>query len=242
MAKEVIEASKGQKLGGGHPIYSVMKQITDKLTLKVAMKSTLQNHLGHENINAIRKFFQFQQVESHLDRIVLAPEADRIARLRELGDKIYDEKINIDLQSTPILLNPWHPDRLVKNLLDIGTVDNPFNGQHWNIRNDYYYPFGFVLCDTGNHSQFAAKIKGERTTKITEILNVEKILSFAHFDGEHFSYDYVEGLGQINFEYLYPETEFEFYIGVLFEIGRLVSENREDIIPENIQRAVDIAD
>lgn len=62
-------------------------------------------------------------------------------------------------------MNPWNGDRVLDNMFTINS-DNIFDGDSysWNIQNIYLYPMDIVVCQGGNHSQFAARIKNQENT------------------------------------------------------------------------------
>lgn len=77
-----------------------------------------------------------------------------------------------------------------------------------------------------------AKLKGKGITRVRHIINLENLFQKVSFDGNVFSYF---SLDCSNKEI---SDRVKFYIGALFEIGRIISESNHKIIPENIEKAI----
>lgn len=242
LAKAIIGGAPERLIGGEHPIYSYMKPITDYLTMEIYGYSKPERRLTFENLNALKKILRLLEVEDRIEFISTGVTTVPHASVKRPGDKIYPEKLFVDLQTTPILLNPWNKERGHENVSKFSEGKELFDASHKNIINHYYYPLGFIWCESGNHSQFAARLCGAAQTQVTEIINVEKLLSMVHFDGERFTYQHIAGFEDLDTTGFAPNNKFEFYIGLLIEIGRLIAEDKERIIPVEVQRVVDGAE
>ena len=134
------------------------------------------------------------------------------------ADKKYS-KININ--ELPILLNPWNGNRVIDNLVAINEK-NVFDGitYSFNIQNHYLYPMSIIVCNGGNHSQFAARIKNQGYTIIKESHNYSKIYDLVEFNGEN----YIKSMDKTIIELNYDKNLL-FYSGVIFEMGRYILEN-----------------
>lgn len=64
--------------------------------------------------------------------------------------------IYIRSNEAAIIVQPWHNERIIDNLIHIGgNSGNNLDESNTNIRNEYVYPLGIVMCEGGNHSQFS---------------------------------------------------------------------------------------
>jgi hypothetical protein len=123
---------------------------------------------------------------------------------------------DVDINEFPILLNPWNGDRVV-NAMFLINPDNVFNGEAYeiNIVNTYITPIDIIVCDGGNHSQFAAKQKNMGRTLITQKYDITHLYDEVEFDGQGF-----KQRGASDYIRLQYKGEIVFYAGVLFELGR----------------------
>ena len=89
--------------------------------------------------------------------------------------------------------------------------------------NIYLLPIDIIVCGGGNHSQLAAKNKGEGDTTITEVRDYSKLYKKVHFNGEN----YLDKDNKIiNLEE--NRDDIFFYSGVIFELGRFLLDQNED--------------
>ncbi len=151
------------------------------------------------------------------------------------------------INSIPLLVSPWNPSRVVGNISNINANNVLFPClSDGNIQNTYIYPLGFSVATNGNHSQLSAILQNEGESSIERILDISKLYKFIEFDGESYKskesnidrklqmfppkmYSYDMGYG-------YKFSESEFYIGVLYEIGRLLLENYSSVYPDDIYK------
>lgn len=84
-----------------------------------------------------------------------------------------------------------------------------------NIQNYYIKPINIIICRGGNHSQFAAKIKKQGITTITEIRDFSNIYEKVYFNGAN----YIDNNRDV-IRIEYKKDEIFFYSGLIFELGR----------------------
>ena len=138
------------------------------------------------------------------------------------NDIVDETPLEIDVNKFPILLNPWNGIRIVDNLLSINE-SNIFDGlSHClNVQNYFLYPMDLIICDGGNHSQFAARFKNQGKTIIKEIHDYSLLYTKIEFDGVN--YISKEDNSIIKLRY---DEEVVFYSGVIFELGRYLFDNK----------------
>ncbi|MBU5669304.1 hypothetical protein KQI68_05540 [Peptoniphilus sp. MSJ-1] len=130
---------------------------------------------------------------------------------------VVENKKDIDINDIPILIDPWNKDRVINNILffiDENTIFD-WKNSNGNIQNYYIKPMNIIICRGGNHSQFAAKIKKQGITTITEIRDFSNIYQKIHFNGKN----YIDNNGEI-ITIEYNKDEIFFYSGLIFELGR----------------------
>ncbi|MFK4964783.1 DUF6710 family protein [Lactococcus garvieae] len=249
-ARKIIEISDPDFTTGLHPIFTFIKQFTDYLTSEVALSSYSDNRRSSTEIimkfeKLLRYNYTFSEDIKNIYLYVQPEEEDIYKRMKNY--KLYNGDIEIDLFQSPSILNPWrykghkfektYIEGITGAILGIETEENHFysyeNGNiHYNLNNVYLYPLGLFYCNGGNHSQYSAKLKGKGITRVRHIINLENLFQKVSFDGNVFSYSSPDC----------SNTEIsdrvEFYIGTLFEIGRIISESNHKIIPENIEKAI----
>lgn len=132
---------------------------------------------------------------------------------------------SLDINSYPILLNPWNKDRVYDNLVYFIKRDIKFDWRksNGNIMNIYLLPIDIIVCGGGNHSQLAAKNKGEGDTTITEVRDYSKLYKKVHFNGEN----YLDKDNKI-IDLEENKDDIFFYSGVIFELGRFLLDQDED--------------
>jgi len=169
----------------------------------------------------------------------------------EIYKKAYEGQIefaknapNFRINSIPLLVSPWRPSRITKNISDINT--NNMLHPCENMRNTYIYPLGFSVATNGNHSQLSAMLQNEGNSSIERVLDISKLYECIDFDGESYKpkesnvdrqfymFSPERPLRDFNHEYKYSEEEF--YIGVLYEIGRLLLKKKPSVCPDNIYK------
>ena len=139
------------------------------------------------------------------------------------GEEIHPEgPLKVKINELPILVNPWNGDRVLDNMFTINS-DNIFDGASysWNIQNIYLYPMDIVVCQGGNHSQFAARIKNQGKTLIKEVRNYSNLYNEIYFDG----YDFRKKINKSVIELEYSREQV-FYSGVIFELGRYILDDK----------------
>ncbi|ESV54462.1 hypothetical protein SAG0136_04190 [Streptococcus agalactiae LMG 14747] len=131
-----------------------------------------------------------------------------------------DGPISLQVNELPILLNPWHPKRVIDNLSSIND-QNIFDGKqyNYNIENNYLYPMDIVVCHGANHSQFAARIHHQGHTIIKQSRDYSPLYEYIYFDGMSFKKIIDDSEIDIKFD-----EKLVFYAGVIFECGRTLLE------------------
>ena len=137
--------------------------------------------------------------------------------LYKLDDLRSECSISIDVNSIPIILNPWNGGRVVDNLMTIGEKENIFDGEKnkSNIQNHYLYPMDVVVCSGGNHSQFSARFKNNGKTIIQKKYDFSQLYNEVSFNGRNYTHKKDNSI--IALEY---DEELIFYSGIIFELGR----------------------
>lgn len=132
------------------------------------------------------------------------------------NDIVGEAPLEIDVNKFPILLNPWNGIRIADNLLSINE-SNVFDGlsHSQNVQNYFLYPMDLIICNGGNHSQFAARFKNQGKTIIKEIHDYSLLYTKIEFNGVN--YISKEDNSTIKLRY---DEEAVFYSGVIFELGR----------------------
>lgn len=139
------------------------------------------------------------------------------------NDIVDEAPLEIDVNKFPILLNPWNGNRIINNLLSIINESNIFDGlsHSQNVQNYFLYPMDLIICEGGNHSQFAARFKNQGKTIIKEIHDYSLLYTKIEFDGVN--YISKEDNSTIILSY---DEEVVFYSGVIFELGRYLFDSK----------------
>lgn len=174
-------------------------------------------------IEEIYRKLESEVLQTHNSIIIDKIHEDDKKYFKGIGRELMDgEPLNIHINKLPILLNPWNGERVIDNLVEINE-ENIFDGKaySYNIQNHYLYPMNIIVCNGGNHSQFAVKIKNQGYTIIKELHNYSNIYNLVEFNGEN----YVKSIDQTIIELNYDENIL-FYSGIIFEMGRYILENK----------------
>ncbi|MBC1604434.1 hypothetical protein HCJ39_06880 [Listeria rocourtiae] len=206
-----------------HPIFIYMKQLTDLITSENGVQSlTKGSIMSSTNIERIfegRSDYNRNKVKYiELEK----PHPEDLFAYQKNNYFIYELPIQQEFSNSPIILNPWHPDRTVRAIETIDTKMNKFDSKRHksNLSNYYYYPIGVTLCSGGNHSQYSAKLKGNGSTSIRSIIDIRDVYAETSFEPE-------EGM-----------SKHELYAGILFEIGRLLMGHSE-VFPNEIRECIE---
>ena len=124
---------------------------------------------------------------------------------------------SFQINDIPILLDTWNSSRIIDNFKNIND-DNKFDGESYsyNIENYYLSPMNIIICDGGNHSQFAARFKHEGKTIIKYKYDYSSLYDQIFFDGLAYRRK-DDNNSPIKMKY---EQDLLFYSGVIFELGR----------------------
>ena len=220
-----------------HPIFIFIKQITDYITLENSLNS--YEKVDTFRANVLKKVLLNSQ-EKYIKKIIVSNIDDESRQYYEdHGIKVLNEYICFNYSNSPIIINPWNMRRTSDALVKVATQKNKFDSikYNYNIVNTYYYPLGYIICYNGNHSQYSAKLKNEGTVHISQFDDITSLYEYVDFDGNSFNYSFPDLDSSINFIRYEVETEQEFYIGVLFEIGRLMMD-KKNLFPKQIQKLI----
>lgn len=219
-----------------HPIFTFIKQFTDLITLNSAIHSFETS--SSDTYSEVQNIFEARK-NTHsfplIERIELNIHPDDYRYY--VGEFTTDlNRINMNIASEPIILMPWNHLRTRRLIKTVGTKDNPFSidkRKQDPIRNAYYFPIGVTVCESGNHAQFVAELKGEGNTVISELINIESLYDFVSFDGRRFHYNFNNDTPH-SFS---CKSREDYYTGVLFEIGRLLKDYPQ-VFPIEVQYAL----
>ncbi|KMK53632.1 hypothetical protein FEFB_05670 [Fructobacillus sp. EFB-N1] len=134
----------------------------------------------------------------------------------------------------PLLQCIWNNNRLIDNLISFSRNESSFDIHNENISNQFVYPLGITLVNSGNHSQFVNFLQGNREYLVSEIVDLTDVLNHWHFNGKHLvnssgkvdrSLEKRLGKGQT--------VDDLFYAGVLFELGKILMKHNE-LFPQQI--------
>ena len=115
-------------------------------------------------------------------------------------------------------MDPWNTSRVFDNFynIDDNNILSAAKG-NINITNSYVYPMNFVMCENGNHSQFAAISKGKGESYFVDGYDFSLLYDSFKFNGS----DFVDCNDRIvNLRVRFSSEEI-IYAGILFEIGRV---------------------
>ena len=147
---------------------------------------------------------------------------------RSYEHRIDEDKIVYKFTDHPILLRPWNSVRILNNSIDINQ-DNVLSAEkgYINLKNNYYFPLGLIVCDGGNHSQLSAILEGNGESAIEMILDMRPLYDEVVFDGN----DFISKRDNRVISVINSEKEIVLntknLLGVYFEIGRLLKEHLE---------------
>lgn len=235
-ATKIVNTESDEEI---HPIFTFIKQFTDLITAETAIHSYNYNKYNPAfTLSAIFKGVKSTHSNDKIKSIRFQkPHPDDLKYYQKTGDYYSSQPISVDFLNYPIVLNPWKHERITSNILNISTKANEFDYENNknNIKNEYYFPIGAVVCQGGNHSQYSTKLKGSGITKIESAIDISKLYDYITFDGLQFTYTFPE-------EEPYTDTislndNLSFYGGVLYEIGRLLNGNRK-LFPQEITNAI----
>ncbi|WP_311809162.1 DUF6710 family protein [Enterococcus dongliensis] len=237
-AEKILTTSNENK-NGLHPIFSFIKQFTDLITAEVAINSyttRLQSDINTKKILEARYSGYFSSLINHIE---LSSNREDFQFIDMSNYFYYSEDIIVNLNNFPIILNPWNSDRISLYLVDDVNSTGPINKNTRSIimNNIFYYPVGIAQCFGGNHPQYSAKLKGGADTYFNSIQDISKLYNFIKFNGKEFKYVNPNILDKLSPRSFVPENEQRVYLGILFEIGRLLLKS-PSIFPENIKEAI----
>lgn len=216
-----------------HPIFIFIKQITDYITIHNSLNAYW--HSDNDFHFLFGKCLE-KNVSNNYVKSIITREVHDEDKKYYRNVTFHSETIMFDYSISPIIINPWHKRRTSDALINIATQNNKFDSIQYNhnISNYYCYPMGFIYCHNGNHSQYSAKLKNKGKTHIEQIDDWTYLYSYIIFDGEKFIYDF-PNQSYTNYPIEYEiEQDLELYIGVLFEIGRLLID-KKNVFPKQIQ-------
>ena len=147
---------------------------------------------------------------------------------RRYEHRIDEDKIVYKFTDHPILLRPWKSVRILNNSIDINQ-DNVLSAEkgYTNLKNNYYFPLGLIVCNGGNHSQLSAILEGNGESAIEMILDMRPLYEEVVFDGN----DFISKRDNRVIPVINSEKEIVLntknLLGVYFEIGRLLQGHLE---------------
>lgn len=201
------------------------KNLLDNINLLVEVSENRADMIPYivqiliDNLNYREAAFSLFSAENTSNRIFNESFLELFRKLaQELGLNIRVKEIptkTISMKEVPILINPWKGDRVINNMLHINE-ENKLDGVKYihNITNVYIPSFDIIVCENGNHSQFAGKHKDIGRTVINKQYDLEKLYKYVEFDGDGFK-NIKTG------EYMYMcDDEISFTAGVIFELKR----------------------
>jgi len=131
----------------------------------------------------------------------------------------------VKLNRDPVLPCPWHRDRYIATLANIGHGKKcgDWKEDKLNHKVTIWLPWGIAFVDGGNHSIAAGIIGGEGELKPCQVFDMSGMLDLVQCDGKH--YRSLQD-GQI------LDSVHDLKIAAVFEIGRLLK--RHQITPMRI--------
>lgn len=219
ITKETINNYYGREISKKDRLYQYLNLVNNKnkseneMIIKHLLNIVVE-HLNYyeaiqtiEGINKGLKNYMIEQIYGNISiKIDVEPKITTVIN-----------KENIDINEIPILIDPWNKDRIINNILFFNNEDNDFdwNNSNGNIQNYFIKPMNIIICRGGNHSQFAAKIKKQGITTITEVRDFSNLYERIRFNGEN----YLDNKGNI-IRVECDKDEIFFYSGIIFELGR----------------------
>ena len=125
------------------------------------------------------------------------------------------DKFLIHLNRDPVLPCPWHRDRYVGTLANIGIGKNcgDWIEDTKNHSATVWLPWGIAFVHGGNHSIAAGIVGGEGVLQPEEVYDMGRLLDLVKCDGRHY-------LSKENGKILDKVQDEK--IAALFEVGRLI--------------------
>ena len=152
---------------------------------------------------------------------------NKLLRSMDIKEKVVEIKYEtVPLSVFDILINPWNGRRVISNLMNINRENkNEFSlsKNPTNIQNYLLEPLGLLVCEQGNHSQFAGARAGSKMTKITHKVDISELYEKVYFDGENFIEKEKGKVCKIP-----GNKEIIFYTGVIFELGKFLKVKEGD--------------
>ncbi|SON48965.1 DUF6710 family protein [Vibrio tapetis] len=111
--------------------------------------------------------------------------SSRYGHYWEYCDYEYEnEALVLNFSSDIVIPNPWHPNRIIRNLGSIGTDlrNGPFK-QTTNHSVEYCWPLCVGLVTGGNHSMAQAIIRGEGSVKPEALVDLSSLINRIRFTG-----------------------------------------------------------
>jgi hypothetical protein len=135
----------------------------------------------------------------------------------------------VHLNRDPILPCPWHRDRYVSALANIGSGKSLGS---WKVdRNNHFIsvwlPWGIAFVGGGNHSIGAGIVAGEGIVRPNEVYDMGDMLEKIRCDGEHYR-------SILDDRILSSVSDQK--IGALFEIGRLLRAHKITAMARSVQQ------
>lgn len=137
-----------------------------------------------------------------------------------------DKTVTINLKTDIVLPWPWQLNRVADCVAHIGKGKK---GGSWkqdetNHHLEHWETFGISWVLGGNHSIMSGVIQGEGSIKTDNVFNLTELFKHVRYDGSHF-------IRKHDNRPISTVTEYEF--AAIFEIGRLINENKEMAIRIN---------
>ncbi len=128
------------------------------------------------------------------------------------------EKFLVHLNRDPVLPCPWHRDRYVGSLSNIGHGKHCGDWQEDVINHSItvWLPWGIAFVYGGNHSIAAGIVGGEGVVRPKEVYDMSMLLDLVRCDGKHYR-------SMKNDEVL--DKVYDVKIAALFEVGRLMRQH-----------------
>ncbi len=141
-----------------------------------------------------------------------------------------DDNRNVEISLKDDLVIPvaWNISRFVENLSRIGSdCDNPFMFKSNNHMSTLFLPIGVTLVRNGNHSILSGIIKREGIIFPTEVIDLSTLYDSFMFDGTYYR--------DMKSNKIIRKVAY-FELGVIYEIGRLLTKNNIKFKPEYTQQ------
>lgn len=142
--------------------------------------------------------------------------------------KTYNKEVNIS--NTPVISMVWK-NSLGECISRIGKCnDNPFcrDRADNNVLGILIDPIGLVFVYGGNHSVNSAIVHNEGSILVNEYVDITPMIDKYRFDGTRFV-SIKNGAPIVNDQLLNKSMPFTYSMGVMFEFGRIINENKNKI-------------